>query len=93
MNTSEFCTHATIGYTEPVVIKSVTVTETRLEIVKRKLNNIVFACNPPIQMSDVVWKEIYEVVNGHLVRQADVAGIHTPAHTVPESIVWEDQKK
>ena len=76
-----------------LIVVSVQVTEKRVEIVKRLPSNMTYMCNPPKPVPDKVWKEIYEVVNGTLVRQADMTSIHIPSHTVPESIVWEDQKK
>ena len=76
----------------PPTIVSVSVTETRVEIVKRQISNATYAVYPPRPVPDFVWKEIYEIVNGTLVRQPDVAGTHAPAQLVPESILWENNK-
>ena len=77
--------------TYPTIV-SVSLTETRVEIVKRQLSNATYTVNPPRTVPDTVWKEIYEIVNGILVRQPDVAGTHIPAQVVSESLLWEDSK-
>ena len=77
--------------TYPTIVSAL-VTETRVEIVKRQLSNATYLVNPPQAVPDTVWKEVYEIVNGTLVRQPDVAGTHIPAQLAPESILWETSK-
>ena len=84
--------NSSIPFGEPDIIVSVTVTESRIEIVKRAPSNMTYACNPPRPAPDKVWKVIYEVVNGRLEWQTLEIGTHVPAHMVPETITWEASK-
>jgi hypothetical protein len=85
--------NSSIPFGQPDIIVSVTVTESRIEIVKRQPSNMTYMCNPPKPAPDKVWKEIYEVVNGRLERRtAFEIGTHVPAHFVPETIIWEASK-
>jgi hypothetical protein len=72
-------------------VESVTIlNRTRLEVVYRTLSNTVFTSNPPVQAPDYIEKEIYEVKDNKLVWVKTVSGVHTPAHSVPESIAFPE---
>jgi hypothetical protein len=98
MNTKIIGTNIDIGcYVYPAwgpqpIVVSATVNGNRVEIVRRVPSNSTMTCNPPRRVPDKVWKEIYEIEDGCLVQRLSEQGTHTPEHTVPETITWEDSE-
>jgi len=75
----------------PAVVFGVVVTDTGVDVMKRAKARYIFAGGgsgsfPP----DKVWKDVYVVKDGVLVKTGTIEGKHVPnhTHTVPESITF-----
>ncbi len=78
---------ASYSYDTPSII-SATVNEARVEITKRAKPLFNYTSLGSAQPSDKVWKEIWELREGRLVRLPDIEGRHTPPYTIPEAIAF-----
>lgn len=76
-------------YDQYSCIEDVIITDQQIEIVKRKFSGRVYLTNPPRQVPDTIWKEIYVARDGKIVLDRIIKGKHVPAHTVYESLKFE----
>ncbi len=91
-DSSTLCGTGTIVYPygSPETI-SIDVTPDHVWIVKRAHPNFSYTViGPNSQPPDKVWKEVWEVEGGKLVRRPDVVGTHTPAQSIPESFEFDE---
>ena len=59
-----------------------------IEVVFREPSNIMYACNPPRPVPDKVWKEVYSVENGIIIKTQTINGKHEPGNFIPENITF-----
>lgn len=78
----------TINFESSEEIIDVSITDTTVEVTKRKRSTSTYACFPPRPVPDIVWKEIYKVIDNKIVFIKNVKGIHRPAYTVHESFTF-----
>ncbi len=75
----------------PEEIISIDVTPDHVWIVKRAHPLFSYTViGPGSQPPDRVWKEVWEVEGGKLVRRPDVVGRHHPAQSLPESFEFDE---
>lgn len=75
-------------YSDPVV-HSVSVVCGQVEIVWRATPLFTYTViGPNSRPPDKVWKEVWRVINGCLVREPDVIGTHRRGYEVPEEITF-----
>ena len=73
-------------YSNPVII-AVQVGEISVLVTKRATPNFTYAViGPNSRPPDMVWREVWEIEDGKLIRKEDVHGRHTPSQTLPEAI-------
>ena len=68
------------------IISSVEVFKHSIEVIKRAKPNFNYAIVGGAHPPDKVWKEVWCVANGELIRFSDVVGSHVPATMNPEKI-------
>lgn len=68
-------------------LSSYSITETSVELVMRAKPLFTYTVIGPNSIPpDMVWKEVWEVENGKLVRRPDIIGTHHKETTLPERI-------
>ena len=60
-----------------------------LTITFREKSNIILTSYPSQPAPDRVWKEVYGVVEGKLVKIKEIKGTHIPSHTIKEQFVFD----
>jgi len=59
-----------------------------VEITYREASNMMYLCNPPRPCPDTVWKEVWKVEDGKLVKKEDIPGQHIPSSINEEQIIF-----
>ncbi len=62
----------------------------QLHVVIKQPSNAMYACYPARPVPDVVWKDVYGVVDGMVALVDVIKGKHTPACSVSEQIEFPD---
>lgn len=68
----------------------VEIAEDGVEVIRRKKSHAYFTVDPPIPVPDLVWKEVYHIVDGRLKFIDKVRGHHTPGYNVSESFEFDE---
>ena len=64
----------------------------KLEIIKRRYSDAVYASYPPSPVPDTIWKEVYGVRDSRIVLVKKVPGKHIPRRILEEEFIFSDDE-